>query len=50
MPRTGNQVQLKPIIILGGINQSYKEWEIVEITLLLSRQNMEARFGSSGER
>lgn len=49
-PRNGNQVHLKLIIILGGINWSYKKQEIVEIALLLSRQNTDARFGFKWKR
>lgn len=49
-PRNGNQVHLKLIIILGRINWSYKKQEIVEIALLLSRQNIDTRFGFKWKR
>lgn len=49
-PRNSDQVHLKLITILGGINWSYKKQEIVEIALLLSRQNIDARFGFKWKR
>lgn len=49
-PRNSDQVHLKVIIILGRINWSYKKQAIVEIALLLSRQNIDARFGFKWKR
>lgn len=49
-PRNSDQVHLKLIILLGRINWSYKKQEIVEIALLLSRQNIDARFGFKSKR